>query len=174
MTKDWVHIVGHSPICQILLQIVVSGDYVLSTCLNQFCWDVVNSSWLPFLQWLYCSLHFFAKDGVVILCVCLGTVQYWWISIGLVIVQGTRPFCCARQQTLVFVVVVVLWKSACAYQIYFLGQDQSTVAQWPEMTVSSIPWWVAYELVSLIWSHTMPGLHNQPTPTSLYHGCMHV
>ena len=40
-----------------------SGDYILSTCLDQFCWDVVKSSWLPFLQWLYCSLHFFAKDG---------------------------------------------------------------------------------------------------------------
>ena len=40
-----------------------SGDYILSTCLDQFCWDVVNYSWLPFLQWLYCSLHFFAKEG---------------------------------------------------------------------------------------------------------------
>ena len=25
MTKDWVHGVGHSPVCQILLQIVVSA-----------------------------------------------------------------------------------------------------------------------------------------------------
>ena len=64
-----------------------NGDYVLSACLDQFCWDVVNSSWFPFLQWLYCSLHFFAKDGVVVLCVCLGIVRYWWISIGFVIVQ---------------------------------------------------------------------------------------
>ena len=55
--------------------------------------DFVNSSWFPFLQWLYCSLHFFAKDGVVILCVCLGTVQYWWISIGLVIVKLSSVFC---------------------------------------------------------------------------------
>ena len=46
-----------------------SCGYFFSTCLDQFCWDVVNSSWLPFLQWLYCSLHFFVKDGVVILCV---------------------------------------------------------------------------------------------------------
>ena len=38
-------------------------------------------------------LHFFAKDGVVILCVCLGTVQYWWISIGLVVVQLRAEFC---------------------------------------------------------------------------------
>ena len=62
-----------------------SGDYVLSIC-----WDVTNSSWLPFLQWLYCSLHFFAKDGVVVLCVCLGTVQYWWISVGVVIVSSEQ------------------------------------------------------------------------------------
>ena len=71
----------------------MSGDYILSTCLDQFCLDVVDSSWLPFLQWLYCSLHFFEKGGVVILCVCLGTVQYRWISIGLVIVQLSAVFC---------------------------------------------------------------------------------
>ena len=70
-----------------------SGDYSLSTCLDQFCVDIVDSSWLPFLQWLYCSLHFFAKDGVVILCVCLGTVQYWWISTGLLIVKLGAVFC---------------------------------------------------------------------------------
>ena len=64
-----------------------SSDYVLFTCLDQFCWDVVNSTWLPFLQWLYYSLHFFVKNGVVILSVCVGTVQYWWISTGLVIVE---------------------------------------------------------------------------------------
>ena len=33
------------------------------------------------------QFHFSAKDGVVILCVCLRTVQYWWIFIGLVVVQ---------------------------------------------------------------------------------------
>ena len=27
-----------------------SGDYILPTCLDQFCWDVVNSSRLPFLK----------------------------------------------------------------------------------------------------------------------------
>ena len=72
---------------------VTSSDDVLSACLDQVCWDVVNSSWLPFLQWLYCSLHFFAKDGVVILCVGLRIAQYWWISIGLVTVQLRGVFC---------------------------------------------------------------------------------
>ena len=33
----------------ILLFCCDSGNYILSTCLDQFCWDVVNSSW-PFLQ----------------------------------------------------------------------------------------------------------------------------
>ena len=70
-----------------------SGDYILSTCLDHFCWAVVDSSWLPFLPRLYCSLHFFARDGAVILCVCLGTVQYWWIPTGLVIVQLSAVFC---------------------------------------------------------------------------------
>ena len=51
----------------------------------------------PFLQWFYCSLHFFAKDGVVILCVCLGTFQYWWISIGLVTVLLRAVFCPAAE-----------------------------------------------------------------------------
>ena len=41
-----------------------SSDYILSTCWDHFCWDVVNFSWLPSLQRLYCSLHFFAKDGM--------------------------------------------------------------------------------------------------------------
>ena len=79
-----------------------SDDYILSTCLDQFCWDVVDSSCLPFLQWLYCDLHFSAKDGVVILCVCLGTVQYWRISIGLVIVQFRAIFCPSVQYLLFF------------------------------------------------------------------------
>ena len=70
-----------------------SGDYILSTCLDHFCWAVVDSSWLPFLPRLYCSLHFFARDGAVILCVCLGTVQYWWIPTGLLIVQLSAVFC---------------------------------------------------------------------------------
>ena len=30
---------------------------------------------------------------MVILCVCLGAVQYWWISIGLVVVQLRAVFC---------------------------------------------------------------------------------
>ena len=33
------------------------------------------------------------EDGVVIICVWLGTVQYWWISIGLLIVQLRAVFC---------------------------------------------------------------------------------
>ena len=70
-----------------------SCDYVLSTFLDHFCWDVVDSSWFFSLQWLYCSLHFFAKDGLVVLCVCLRTVQYRWISVSLVIVWLRAVFC---------------------------------------------------------------------------------
>ena len=69
---------------------------------DQFCWDVVDPSWLPFLQWLYCSLHFSAKNEVVILFVCLGTVQYWWISIGSVVVQLRAIFCPSIQYLSLF------------------------------------------------------------------------
>ena len=85
MTKDWVHGVDHSLSAR-------SCGYCFATCLDQYCWDVVNSGWLPFLQWSYCSFHFFAKSGMVVLCVCLGTVQYWWISTGLVIAQLRAVF----------------------------------------------------------------------------------
>ena len=46
MTKDWVHGVGHSPVCQILSQIVIRAvtNYILSTYLYHFCWDVVDPS----------------------------------------------------------------------------------------------------------------------------------
>ena len=36
------------------------------------------------MSWRYVHVHFFAKDGMVVPRVCLGTVQYWWISTGLV------------------------------------------------------------------------------------------
>ena len=36
---------------------------------------------------------FLVKDGVVILCVCMGTVRYWWISFHPVIVQLRAVFC---------------------------------------------------------------------------------
>ena len=83
--------------CNVLIRNVLNnyGDYCFFTCLDQFYWDVVNSSWLPFLQWLYCSLHFCVcvKDELVFLCVCLGTVQYSWISTGLVIAEFRAVFC---------------------------------------------------------------------------------
>ena len=114
MTKDWVHGIGYSPVCQIFLQSVVravitssppawtSSVGMLSTPADKFCWDVVNSSWPPFLQWLYCSLHYFAKDGVVVLCVCLGIVQYWMISIGHVIVKLRAVLCPSVQYLSLF------------------------------------------------------------------------
>ena len=41
----------------------------------------------PFHNNCTAASSFFAEDGVVILCICPGTVQYWSISIGLVVVQ---------------------------------------------------------------------------------------
>ena len=63
---------------------------------------------------------------------------------------------------------------ACAHKFNFL-KDQSTVAQWPEMTVAE------FSLLSFVWagvligSHTMPGQwRSQPTLTLLGQGYMCV
>ena len=67
------------------------------------------------------------------------------------------------------------WRLACAHLFHSLGQDQSTVAQRAETTVTE------HSLISCVWacfqigSHTQPGQwHNQPTPTSLGQRCMCV
>ena len=39
---------------------------------------------------------------MAILCVCLGTVQYWWISTGLVVVQLRALFCPSAQYLSLF------------------------------------------------------------------------
>ena len=84
---DWSHGVGHSPVCQILLQIVMRA--VITSC---------PPSWASCAGMLltpadFPSLHLLAKDGVAVLYVCPGTVQYWWISLGLVIIQLRAVFC---------------------------------------------------------------------------------
>ena len=84
MTKDWVHGVCHWPVYQTLLQIVVRAG-ITSSPPAWISSAGMSPSWLPFLQWLYCRLHFFAKDRVIVHYVCLGTGQYLWVSNGLVI-----------------------------------------------------------------------------------------
>ena len=125
MTKeDWVHSVGHSPVCQILSQMVVR--VVITSCppaWTSSAGTFVDSSWLPFLQWLYCSLHFSAKNRVVILCVCLGTVQYWWISIGLLVVQLRAVFCPLIQYVSLFCKALswTIWDSS-RFPLFHSGQ----------------------------------------------------
>ena len=53
-------------------------DLVADCCesLDQFCWDVVNSSWFPFLQWLHCSLHFFCLPTSPELRHCASVLPY--------------------------------------------------------------------------------------------------
>ena len=72
---------------------------------------------------LYCSFHFFAKDGMVILCVCLGTVQYWWISTGLVIVRLRAVFC-PSVQYLSFFCEAFSWKilDSSSFPLFHSGQ----------------------------------------------------
>ena len=72
------------------------------------------------------------------------------------------------------------WRLACAHQFHSLGSVQSGSASWgycgrvfpDELRMGS--WRIAYGLVRLISSHTVPGLHSHPTPTSLGQGCMRI
>ena len=52
--------------------------------------------------------HFFAKDGLVVLCVYLETAQYWWLAICLVIVQLRAVFCPSVQH-LLFLCEAFFW-----------------------------------------------------------------
>ena len=92
MTKVWVHGVGHSPVCQILLQKVKSVVITAS-----------RPAWTNSAGILSTTADYlFFNDCTVALtslrrmgwssCVFLGTVQYWWISAGLVIVQLRAVF----------------------------------------------------------------------------------
>ena len=94
MTKDWVHGVGFSPVYQILLQIVVRAVITSSPpAWTSPAGMLSTPAEFRFFNDLYCSLHFFAKDGVDILCVCLRKVQYRWLSIGLVTVKLWAVLC---------------------------------------------------------------------------------
>ena len=60
------------------------------------------------------------------------------------------------------------WRLAYGYYFHSLGQDQSTVAQRAETTVTECSLTSCEWARFLIGSHTMPGQrHSQPTPTSL-------
>ena len=124
MTKDWVHGVGHSPVCQMLLQIVVRAVIKSSPpAWTSSAGMLSTPADLPFFNNCTAALHFYAKDGVVTLCVCLGTVRYLWISIGLVIVQlSTVPcpsvqylsfFCEAFSSTIL---------DSCSFSLFHSGQ----------------------------------------------------
>ena len=78
MTKGWVNGLGQ----------------ILSTRLGQLRWDVVNSSWLLFLQWLRTAASIsLRRMGWLSSVSVWGTVQYRWLSIGRVIVQIRAVFC---------------------------------------------------------------------------------
>ena len=101
MTKDWVHGVDYSPVCQILLQIVMTAVITSSPPASTSSAEMLlTPADFPFFNECNATSTFFVKDGMVILCVCLGTVQ--WISTGLVIVQLRAVFCPSVQYLLFF------------------------------------------------------------------------
>ena len=75
MTKDWVNGFGLSAICQILLQIIRT---VITS--SPLAWTssagLLSTQTTSFSSIIVLQLPFFAKDGMAILCFCLGTVQY--------------------------------------------------------------------------------------------------
>ena len=87
MTIDWVHGVGQSPVCQILLQIAVTMLVTNSppACINS-AGMLSTPADFPFFEVLTCSLHFFTKNWEVILFGVHRTIQYCCISFGLAVV----------------------------------------------------------------------------------------
>ena len=74
-----------------------------------------------------------------------------------------------------FVVVVLRWRLGHAHQCHSLGQDQSTVAQQTEMTVTKCSLTSCMWVHFLMGSHTTPvQQHSQPTPSLLGQGYMHA
>ena len=92
MTKDWVHGVGHSPVCQILLQIVVRAVITSSPpAWTSSAGMLSTPADFPFFNDCTAASTSLRRMGWPI-SVCLGTVQYWWISIGFVVVQLRAVF----------------------------------------------------------------------------------
>ena len=85
--KDWVHGVGQSPVCQILLQIV-SRAFIMAS--PPACTSSVGTlsapADFPFLS-DFTATSSFAKDGVVVVVGCWMDDQYFWVSCGSVVVQ---------------------------------------------------------------------------------------
>ena len=77
MMKDWVHRVGHFPVCQMLLQIVVRAVITSSPpAWTSSAGMLLTPADFPFFNDCTAASTSLRKDKVIILCVCLGTVQY--------------------------------------------------------------------------------------------------
>ena len=93
MTKDWVHGVGHSPVCQILLQIVVRVIITSSpSAWTSSAWMLSTPADFPFFDDCTATSCFCEGWGTSLLCVS-GTVQYCWISADLVSVRFRAVLC---------------------------------------------------------------------------------
>ena len=97
-SEVWVHRVGHSPVSQILLPIVFravitsSPPALLGPVLMRCC-----QLQLTFLSSMIVLQPPLLSEGWGGHPLCLGTVQHWWISIGLVVVQLRAVFCSSVQ-----------------------------------------------------------------------------
>ena len=112
-----------------------------------------------------CGVNLFSmKDGVVILCDCLGTVQYWWISIGLVTVQFSAVFY-PSVQYLVFFSEAFSWTilNCSNFTLFHSGQVFPKVGMlmvFPKSRLMGHPK-IAWQQQQLCFGHTGNSDHNQ-------------
>ena len=76
MTKDWVQGIGYSPVYQILLLFVVRAVMTSQSAWTSSAGILSTPADFPFLNDCTAASTFLVKDGVAVLCVRLGTVQY--------------------------------------------------------------------------------------------------
>ena len=109
MTKDWVQGVGLSPVCQILWQIVVR--VVITSSLPAWTSSagmLLTPADFPFFNdWTAVSASLWRMEWSS--SVCSGTVQYWRISVDIVILQLRTVFC-PSVQYLSFFCEAFSWK----------------------------------------------------------------
>ena len=94
MIRDWVHGMGHSPLCQILLQIFMQGTYHgISSRLYQLPWDIVYLWRFSLLERFYSCFDLLPQDWVFVSVGNLWDSQHLRVTYDCVAVQFRTVFC---------------------------------------------------------------------------------
>ena len=105
ITKEWVHRVGHSAVCQSLWQIVVRAVMTSSPSAWTSSAGMLSTpaDFSFFSDCTAASTSLWRMGWLTSVCVCLGTIQCWWISICIAIAQLRAVFCLSVQY------LILLW-----------------------------------------------------------------